>query len=128
MKCFIHNDVDAQGVCLKCGRAMCKNCMKFAKYSTVCPKCRRKILRKRAINCSVQIAILTGILYLIEKYYFDIFHLIDEEKYLLIAKYIFFGWGAIALIVLIITIANLIIIRNSEKKAKATLFSQKTRD
>lgn len=128
MKCFIHDETDAQGLCLKCGRAMCKNCMKFNKYSGLCPKCEKKKLIKRAITCSCQVAILALIFYLTEIYYFDIFHFLKNEQYLIITRYILMGWGAIALIILVVTLNNIRIINKSERKAKATLLTQKPKE
>lgn len=42
MRCFIHNDKEAIGVCKKCGKAMCNDCSSFNNHNGICPACMRK--------------------------------------------------------------------------------------
>jgi DNA-directed RNA polymerase subunit RPC12/RpoP len=134
MKCFIHDKTDAQGVCLKCGRAMCKNCMKFAKYSSICPKCRMKLLVKRTILNIFFILIFGSIIY----FFMETNFIMQLENllarvgiylhYLEVLIYIFGGLIIINIIVIVFAAANIIIIKDSEKRANATLAPQKPKE
>lgn len=39
MKCFNHPDVEAVGVCVRCGKAVCKECQRIAEGKVFCPSC-----------------------------------------------------------------------------------------
>jgi TM2 domain-containing membrane protein YozV len=39
MKCYTHNDVDAIGTCVECGKALCADCMVNANGRVICKDC-----------------------------------------------------------------------------------------
>lgn len=132
MKCFIHDERDAQGVCTKCGRAMCKNCMKFAEYSGLCPNCFKKSLEKRCLGCVIQMIILLPIIFnypdflnFLSSLSYNIANFINNYASSMILFCCLIFWALIVLIVLISTIVNISIINKSEKTAKATLLKEK---
>jgi hypothetical protein len=43
MKCSTHLDVDAVGVCVNCGRAVCSTCRTVAGGKTYCPACATSV-------------------------------------------------------------------------------------
>jgi len=52
MKCFMHPEEEAVGVCRTCGKAMCANCSAYSGHSGICPECRRNefVQKREALN------------------------------------------------------------------------------
>jgi TM2 domain-containing membrane protein YozV len=43
MKCYTHNDADASGTCVECGRALCSDCIVNAGGKVICKDCADKL-------------------------------------------------------------------------------------
>jgi hypothetical protein len=48
MKCYVHNDVDAVGTCVECGKALCADCMVNASGRVICKDCAGRLATHRA--------------------------------------------------------------------------------
>ena len=46
MKCFMHRQKDAIGVCKTCGKAMCSDCSSYSGHSSICPVCLKNQMEK----------------------------------------------------------------------------------
>ena len=57
MKCFIHNEIEAIGVCKKCGKAMCDNCSSFNEHRGICPACSRRSIAQQVKEYNKKIAV-----------------------------------------------------------------------
>ncbi len=46
MKCFVHANVEAMGVCKTCGKGMCAECSAYSGHTGICPECRLEEFKK----------------------------------------------------------------------------------
>lgn len=48
MKCYVHNDADAVGTCVECGKALCAECAVNANGRIICKDCAGRLATPRA--------------------------------------------------------------------------------
>ena len=55
MKCYIHKDTDAIGVCTKCGKNVCPICAVDVYDNLLCKSCAVKVIIQQTPNAAPQI-------------------------------------------------------------------------